>query len=107
MQRPSTFSSTSRMPSPRSVSAFGSAPSVSAALVAPTSSAAPRAPDIVMKITANPAKARLYFDDAELPSNPYVGLVPSAGAKHILRAEAPGYVARVVAIDLDKSTSFA
>jgi len=46
---------------------------------------------IVLRVSAQPAKAKLYIDDQPLASNPFDGDVPSNTAPHSIRAEAPGF----------------
>ena len=40
---------------------------------------------------ARPASARLFLDEKQLPGNPYEGIFDTDGARHVLRAEAPGH----------------
>jgi hypothetical protein len=47
--------------------------------------------EVALSLSASPAKAKLYLDDRPLPSNPYVGNVPSDAVEHSVRAEATGY----------------
>jgi len=47
--------------------------------------------EVALRLSASPAKAKLYLDDRPLPSNPYFGDVPSDAARHTIRAEATGY----------------
>jgi len=47
--------------------------------------------EVALRLSASPAKAKLYLDDRPLPSNPYLGNVPSDAIEHSVRAEATGY----------------
>jgi serine/threonine-protein kinase len=73
----------------------------SAAASASGEAAAPATVDVV--IAAEPAEARLYLDDAELPSNPFRGRMPKDGVVHRLRASAPGYASEQRIVVLDRS----
>jgi len=55
-----------------------------------------------VKLKASPPEARLFLDDAPLPSNPFSSRFPRDGAAHRLRVEAPGYTTRHELISFDK-----
>jgi serine/threonine-protein kinase len=72
---------------------------------AATSAAPPEAPAAALcevKLKASPAEARLFLDDAPLPSNPFSSRFPRDGAAHRLRVEAPGHTTRHELISFDK-----
>jgi hypothetical protein len=48
-----------------------------------------------------PPTARLYIDDLLLPSNPSIAKFPRDGRSHFLRAAAPGFTAKTLAINFD------
>ncbi|MDW8248116.1 MAG: serine/threonine-protein kinase [Myxococcales bacterium] len=66
-------------------------------------SGAPTAMLCELKISASPPEARLFLDDASLPSNPFSSRFPRDGASHRLRVEAPGYTTRHELISFDKA----
>jgi serine/threonine-protein kinase len=55
-------------------------------------------PDIGVRLSAAPDRAKLYLDGRLLPANPFVGELPTDNAPHELRAEASGYVTQSVAL---------
>ncbi|HTV25216.1 MAG TPA: hypothetical protein VMG12_41265, partial [Polyangiaceae bacterium] len=74
------------------------APAPSAAAAAP----APMAPSSRhIRVSAEPAEAAWFLDDQKLDSNPIELTIPSDGALHTLRAEAPGYKPYIKSIRLD------
>jgi serine/threonine-protein kinase len=66
--------------------------------------AAAESKTFTLKISAFPAKAKLYLDERPLPSNPYSGSVQEDSGEHSIRAEAPGFVTdrRGIAYDQDR-----
>jgi eukaryotic-like serine/threonine-protein kinase len=72
------------------------------AAAAPPAPAAPVPPGLIsVEIRVAPATARLEIDDAELTSNPFVGRYRADHVAHHIRASAPGYVTKTVAITFD------
>jgi serine/threonine-protein kinase len=73
-----------------------------AAAAAPASSVASlgEAQLAELKVRASPPEARLFLDDAPLPSNPFTAKFPKDGASHRLRAEAPGFVSKTELVTL-------
>jgi serine/threonine-protein kinase len=63
---------------------------------APAKLAAPAQASVTM--SSSPKRAVLFLDGRQVPSNPYTIAVPIDGAVHKVRAEAPGYVSRTVAV---------
>jgi eukaryotic-like serine/threonine-protein kinase len=51
----------------------------------------PRGDLVSISLTAMPASARIFVDDAPLPSNPFTGRFPRDGVLHRVRVEALGY----------------
>jgi serine/threonine-protein kinase len=74
-------------------------PTVSVA-TASTVAVPPAAPvkTVSVKLSAQPAAAKLYLDGTLLPSNPYVAEMPMDSAQHQLRVEAAGHDAKTVAV---------
>jgi serine/threonine protein kinase len=65
-------------------------------------SEAPSRPSLVsVEIRVSPATARIEIDDAELTSNPFIGRYRADDVTHHVRASAPGYVTKTVAITFD------
>ena len=56
---------------------------------------------ISLVVVAVPSNARIYFDDTPLGTNPAIRRVPRDGASHIVRAEAPGYLTRMIDVVSD------
>jgi eukaryotic-like serine/threonine-protein kinase len=54
-----------------------------------------------VEIRVSPASARLEIDDAELASNPFAGTYLADDLIHRVRASAPGYITKTVAITFD------
>ncbi len=48
--------------------------------------------EVVLTVRVTPAKAKLFLDGAPLATGSYEGKLRKDGAKHYLRAEAPGFV---------------
>jgi serine/threonine-protein kinase len=73
-------------------------------LPVPPPQAAAESKTFTLKITAFPAKAKLYLDERPLPSNPYSGSVQEDSGEHSIRAEALGFVTdrRGIAYDQDR-----
>jgi hypothetical protein len=71
----------------------------------PTPSAQPSAPSrpasVKLKASAEPASASWYWDDQKLDTNPVEISLPSDGAVHTLRAEAPGHKPFVKSVKLE------
>jgi serine/threonine-protein kinase len=80
----------------------GEPPSAEAATSAAPPPETPAAALCEVKLKASPAEARLFLDDAPLPSNPFSSRFPRDGAAHRLRVEAPGYATRNELISFDK-----
>jgi len=78
------------------------AASVSAPAPAPAAISVER-PEVILFIArATPANARIFVDNEPLSSNPYEGLWRRDEARHVIRAEAPGYSAASVELVFDK-----
>lgn len=58
----------------------------------PTLEPAPPA-SVRLRITAFPSVVRVLLDDRPLPTNPFEKTWAADGSEHVIRAEAPGYVA--------------
>jgi eukaryotic-like serine/threonine-protein kinase len=82
------------VPSPAVVAT--SAPSPQSPPVLP--SAAVSDVEVTVHLSASPANAKLYLDDAMLDANPYSKSMPADRAPHKLRAEAPGYTPETAVI---------
>jgi serine/threonine-protein kinase len=65
--------------------------------LAPVNKVAPPA-QVSVTMSSSPRRAVLFLDGRQVPSNPYTIAVPIDGAVHKVRAEAPGYVSRTVAV---------
>lgn len=78
--------------------AVSGAPSAAARALA----IAPAAKPVHVLIDAIPPNATLYLDDAPLSRNPFEGDLPSDSARHMIRAEAPGYRSETRLADLSK-----
>jgi serine/threonine-protein kinase len=61
-------------------------------------------PNVGVHLSAAPDRARLYLDGKLLPTNPFLGQLPTDKAPHELRGEADGYVTQSVALWLTGST---
>jgi serine/threonine-protein kinase len=72
---------------------------------APTPAPAPVEPKIKITLSAKPAEAKLFLDEAALPSNPYATELKPDGSGHKLRAEAPGHAPQThfVVFDQDRA----
>ena len=70
------------------------------ATAASSASAGPEAP-VRLKLMAQPGSARLFLDGASVATNPADLTLPKDGARHMVRAEAAGYVERVEEVTLD------
>jgi serine/threonine protein kinase len=79
-------------------------PAAKPATPAPSAAAAP-APMVPssrhIRASANPPEASWFLDDQKLDSNPVELTVPTDGALHTLRAEAPGFKPFIKSIRLD------
>lgn len=73
----------------------------SAAATAAATATAP-GEEIELVIEATPEKARIFWDDAELPSNPYTKKLEKDSKEHRVRAEAAGYETSVKLVRGDK-----
>jgi serine/threonine-protein kinase len=77
--------------------------------VVATDSAAPHASQdstpalIQVSVKATPPEAKIFLDDAQLPSNPVTSSFPKDGAAHMLRVEAPGYEKKTQLVTFDQS----
>jgi cytoskeletal protein RodZ len=87
------------------------APPASSVAVAPVQTPtvveAPRAVDaspaeVDIEIKTEPSDARIFFDGAELATNPSIRRVSKGDKVHKIRAEAKGYEAREVEVTADK-----
>lgn len=58
--------------------------------------------EIELVVQATPEKARLFWDDAELPTNPYSKKLPKDGKEHKIRAEATGYETSIKLVRADQ-----
>ncbi|MBK8257688.1 MAG: serine/threonine protein kinase [Polyangiaceae bacterium] len=70
------------------------APSTSAtttATAAPSASTDPNAGMVEIRISVRPENAKLFLDDAALPTNPFVGRFKRDDRPHALRVEAEGF----------------
>jgi hypothetical protein len=58
-------------------------------------------------LNAEPPEAHLVVDDVPLGSNPYIKKFPRDGAKHTVRAEAPGYTPELqeLVADINKTVN--
>ncbi len=61
----------------------------------------PTATTVTITLGAKPTEAKLYLDDTTLPSNPLRKTFHKDNQPHSIRAEAPGYVTRSVAVTFD------
>lgn len=95
------FVSKTHPPQPHPVATV--VPVTTGTVAAPTTSALPA--DVDVRIAVTPPEARLTLDGSELPSNPYTGTLPRSDARHVLRAEASGYLATEVNLALDKNVN--
>jgi serine/threonine protein kinase len=57
---------------------------------------------VSLRLSASPPEAKLFFDNEQLPSNPYTGAMSADGNSHTVRAEAPGYSGSSTAFVLDR-----
>jgi len=57
---------------------------------------------VSIRLSASPPEARLFFDNEQLPSNPYAGALPADGNQHTVRAEAQGFTSSSTAFILDR-----
>jgi serine/threonine-protein kinase len=86
-------------PPPAAVVATASAaPEPPSVLPAASPRAAPEERTIRLSVAAEPAQARLYLDDAELPRNPYLDVIAMDPSVHRLRGELAGYAPKTVAV---------
>jgi len=89
------------------------APSTPPPAAAPAAPSAPPVPAgvadrpalIVVKVRVSPDSARIAIDGAEVAGNPFSGKFAGDGAIHQVRATAPGFVARVVAVEFTTSVT--
>jgi serine/threonine-protein kinase len=86
-------------------------PSVSSSVGRPAaavSSAPPSSPPArlgKLRLSAQPAEARLFLDGELLPSNPHERSLPLDGAQHDVRAELRGYVAKDERLVLERDVN--
>jgi serine/threonine-protein kinase len=57
---------------------------------------------VQIRLSASPPEAKLFFDNEQLPTNPYAGTLPADGVQHTVRAEAPNYSSSSTAFILDR-----
>jgi serine/threonine-protein kinase len=57
---------------------------------------------VEVRLSATPRAAKIYLDDGEVPSNPYVGRFPRDGLSHRVMAKAAGYEDRGVVVSFDE-----
>ncbi|HNS97150.1 MAG TPA: serine/threonine-protein kinase [Polyangiaceae bacterium] len=57
---------------------------------------------IHLQVSAQPSLARMFLDGKTLATNPMELTVPKDGEKHVIRAEAPGYVGKAEQIRFDR-----
>jgi hypothetical protein len=69
---------------------------------APTETPAEKTNKVSIRLSASPPEARLFFDNEQLPSNPYAGALPADGNQHTVRAEAQGFTSSSTAFILDR-----
>jgi len=79
-----------------------------AASAAPAVSSAP-AEDTKVKLTVkvSPAQAQIFVDEKAVEGNPHVATFAKGSGRHLVRAEAPGFVAKSELVDLVESTQVA
>lgn len=70
-------------------------------------SAAPAEQFVEFQLQATPAEAKLYFDDAPLPTNPATRKLRKDGSVHTVRAEAHGFESRSIEVVADKDAAVA
>ena len=72
-------------------------PGATATVSVPAAASSPQdqAVSVDVSIDATPPEAKLFLDDAPLPSNPFTGRFARDGLVHRIRAEAPGYVTKL------------
>jgi serine/threonine-protein kinase len=92
-------------PPPEATRAQALAPAVTEAPPPPPARAPDEAPAdapmVTVTLRADPPAAKLFLDDAPLPSNPFVGKFRRESAVHRVRAEAPGFGTKHEIITLD------
>jgi serine/threonine-protein kinase len=59
---------------------------------------------VELRLSASPAEARFFIDDAPLEGNPFQGELPRDHAVHRVRIAAPGFLPRVESVTLDQNT---
>lgn len=59
---------------------------------------------VELSVSASPSHARLFLDDAPLPTNPFRGRVSKDNAVHVARAEAVGHQSATLKVRLDRNT---
>jgi eukaryotic-like serine/threonine-protein kinase len=79
------------------------APTGATSALPSASEPAPLSPRVELRIAATPSQSRVFFDERELASNPYVLSRSPDVLTHRVRAEAPGYTAQTVEVTLDRS----
>jgi hypothetical protein len=81
-------------------------PPIPAALPPPPAATEPAAEKpaskVSIRLSASPPDARLFFDNEQLPSNPYAGALAPDGNQHTVRAEAQGYTGSSTTFILDR-----
>lgn len=61
--------------------------------------------EVTLRITAMPPSARLFFDGAPMGVNPVTRTASRGPSRHVVRAEAPGYLPREVEVTFEQSTA--
>lgn len=78
-------------------------PAASVPAPAPAATSADPLPaDILVRVQASPGNARIFLDNVLQVSNPFEARLPRDEARHLIRAEAPGYSAASVELVFDK-----
>jgi len=62
----------------------------------------PAADRVLIRMSAVPNEAKLFFDDEQLPSNPFARAMTADGSHHVVRAEAAGYATGSTAVVLER-----
>ncbi|MBI5535380.1 MAG: serine/threonine protein kinase [Deltaproteobacteria bacterium] len=72
---------------------------------APDAAQEPEKTEVEVRISAAPAKARLFLDDKQLPGNPHTSRYPKDGRPHVVRAELAGYGTATYQLTFERDTS--
>jgi hypothetical protein len=73
-----------------------------AAAADPPTEKQPGSNKVQIRLSASPPDAKLFFDNEQLPTNPYAGALQADGNQHTVRAEANGYTSSSTAFILDR-----